>query len=269
MKGMPMKYLPTALALSALAAAPAAAQVAQPAVTVAPGDTLLTVNAEGRSFHAPDLAVFNAGVTTQGKTAAAALGENSRAMTEVIAALKRAGIAERDIQTSNLSINPLYSDPNRDAMLAARTAGQPYVPPAQPAVPQIIGYQATNTVSVRQRDLKNFGKVIDTLAAAGANQINGPMFQMDDAEPALNEARLDAVKTARERAELYATATGLKIVRILSLSEGGGYYGPPPVAFAKAERAAAPAPPPPPAPVQPGELQQTASVTVLYELAPR
>ena len=265
-----MKLFVTALALATLAAAPAAAQVAQPAVAVAPGDTLLTVNAEGRAFHAPELAVFSAGVTTQGKTAAAALGENSRAMTEVIAALKRAGIAERDIQTSNLSINPLYSDPNRDAMLAARTTGQPYVPPAEPAVPRIIGYQATNNVSVRQRDLKNFGKVIDTLAAAGANQINGPMFQMDNAEPALNEARLDAVRAARERGELYANATGLKIVRILSITEAGGYYGPPPVAFAVAERGGGPAPPPPPpAPVQPGELQQTANVTVLYELAPR
>jgi len=265
-----MKFFAPALLLAALSAPPAFAQAAQSAVAVAPGNTLLTVSAEGRTFRSPDVAMFSAGVTTQGKTAAAALGENSRAMTEVIAALKRSGIAERDIQTSNLSINPLYSDPNRDAMLAARTPGQPYVPPAQPAVPQIIGYQATNNVSVRQRDLKNFGKVIDTLAAAGANQINGPMFQMDDAEPALNEARLDAVKTARERAELYATATGLKIVRILSISEGGGYYGPPPVAFAKAERGMAPpAPPPPPAPIQPGELQQTASVTVLYELAPR
>jgi uncharacterized protein YggE len=249
---------------------PLFAQASQPAVAIAPGDTLLTVTAEGRTFRAPDVAVFSAGVTTQGQSAAAALAENSRAMTEVIAALKRSGIAERDIQTSNLSINPIYSDPNRDAMLAARTTGQPYVPPSQPGVPKIIGYQATNNVSVRQRDLKAFGKVIDTLAAAGANQINGPMFQMDNAEPALNEARLDAVRAARERAELYANATNLRIVRILSITEGGGYYGPPPVAFMAAERGGGPAPPPPPpAPVQPGELQQTASVTVLYELAPR
>jgi uncharacterized protein YggE len=157
-------------------------------------------------------------------------------------------------------------------MMAARMTGQPYVPPAEPSVPKIVGYPASNHVSVRQRDMKNFGTVIDTLAAAGANQINGPMFQMDNTEPALNEARLDAVKAARERAELYANATGLRIVRILSITEGGGYYGPPPVAFLRAgERSgpAAPPPPPPPAPVQPGELQQTANVTVLYELAPR
>jgi uncharacterized protein YggE len=95
------------------------------------------------------------------------------------------------------------------------------------------------------------------------------MFQMDNAEPALNEARLDAIKAARARAELYANATGLRIVRILSITEGGGYSGPPPGAFIAAERSGPAAPPPPPAPVQPGELQQTANVTVLYELAPR
>ena len=266
------RNLLAALALAALPATPAFAQAAQPAIEVAAGNTLLTVSAEGRSFREPDLAIFSAGVTTQGASAAAALAENSRAMTQVIAALKRAGIAERDIQTSNLSITPVYADPDRDAMMAARVSGQPYVPPPpDQRVPRIIGYQANNNVSVRQRDLDDFGEVIDTLAAAGANQINGPMFQMDQAEPALDEARLDAIRAARARAELYANATGLRIVRILSINEGGGYYGPPPVVFARAATmgGAPPPPPPPPAPVQPGELQMTTQVTVLYELAPR
>ena len=266
------RKLIAALALAALPAAPAFAQMAQPAIEVAAGNTLLTVTAEGKTFREPDMAVFNAGVTTQGNTAAGALAENSRAMTQVIAALKRAGIAERDIQTSNLSIQPIYADPNRDAMMAARVSGQPYVPPPpEQSVPRIVGYTANNNVSVRQRDLKDFGKVIDTLAAAGANQINGPMFQMDNQEPALDEARLDAIKAARARAELYANATGLRIERILSINEGGGYYGTPPVVFARAmgERGGGPPPPPPPAPVQPGELQMSFNVTVLYELAPR
>lgn len=251
--------------------APALAQMAQPTMEIAPGNTLLTVSAEGRSFREPDMAMFNAGVTTQGQSAREALAENSRAMTQVIDALRRAGIADRDIQTSNLSVQPVYADPNRDAVMAARVSGQPYIPPPpDQQVPRIIGYQANNSVSVRQRDLDDFGTVIDTLAAAGANQINGPMFQMDDADPALDEARLDAMRNARERAELYAGAAGLRIVRILSISEGGGYYGPPPVVFTTAARAGAPPPPPPPpAPVQPGELQMTANVAVLYELAPR
>ena len=266
------RYAPLlAGALLACALAPAAA-LAQPAppVTVAPGNTLLTVSAEGRSLRQPELAVFSAGVTTQGRTANAALAENSRAMARVIAELKSAGIAERDIQTSNLSINPIYSNPERDAMMAARMSGQPYVPlPPEQQIQKIIGYSVNNQVSVRQRKLGDYGKVIDTLVEAGANQVNGPMFQMDDADPALDEARVAAMKKARERADLYARAAGLRVARILSISESGGYYGPPPVVFAQAERGGVGAPPPPPpAPIQPGEMQMTTSVTVLYELAP-
>jgi uncharacterized protein len=263
------RYAPIlAGALLAAALAPGAA-LAQtpPPVTVSPGNTLLTVSAEGRSLRQPELAVFNAGVTTQGRTANAALAENSRAMTRVIAELKAAGIAERDIQTSNLSISPIYSDPNREAMMAARVTGQPYVPlPPEQQLTKIVGYNVSNNVSVRQRRLGDYGKVIDTLVSAGANQVNGPAFQMDDADPALDEARLAAMKKARERADLYARAAGLRVLRVLSISESGGYYGPQPVAFMRGESAASA--PPPPAPVQPGELQLTANVTVLYELTP-
>ena len=266
---MRIAVLFSSLALAAFAA-PAAAQLSPP-LEVAPGNTVLTVMAEGKTIRDPDLAVFNAGVTTQGQTAAAALAENSRAMEKVIAALRAAGVAERDIQTSNLSISPVYADPNRDAIMASRMSGQPYIPPPpELQVPKIVGYQASNNVAVRQRDLKRFGTVIDTLAGAGANQINGPMFQLDDPDPALDAARLEAVKTARARAELYAAATGLRIVRILSINEAGGYYGPPAVQFARAITVTASAPPPPPpAPIQPGELQMTTNVTMQFELGPR
>jgi uncharacterized protein len=257
--------LPLLLAASMVPAAASAQMAPSPVPVVAAGNSVLTVSAEGRSLRSPDVAVFNAGVTTQGKTAGEALGANSTAMARVIAALKRAGIAERDIQTSNLSLNPVYSDPNREAEIAARAARQPYVPP-EPRGPVIIGYQANNSVSVRQRRLDDFGRVIDTLVSAGANQVNGPAFQMDDPDPALDEARLDAMKKARARADLYARAAGLRVVRILSISESGGYFGPPPVAFAR--MASPSAPPPPPAPVQAGEVQLNANVTVLYELAP-
>lgn len=247
--------LPVALALATALSSPAMAQQVSPLPVVAAGHSVLTVTGEGRSLRAPDLAIFNAGVTTQGKTAGEALGENSRAMTQVIASLKRAGITERDIQTSNLSINPIYAEPRRlpDGSMEQRA-------------PVIVGYQASNNVSVRQRRLGDYGKVIDTLVASGANQVNGPSFQLDEADAALDEARVSAMKKARERAELYARAAGLRVVRILSITEGGGYYAPPPVMFARAD--SGPAAPPPPAPVQPGELQLTANVTVLFELAP-
>ncbi|QGN53608.1 SIMPL domain-containing protein [Novosphingobium sp. Gsoil 351] len=262
------RFAPALLSVLLCAAALPSGALAQPPppLTIAPGNTLLTVSAEGRSLRQPDLAVFNSGVTTQGKTAGEALGENSRAMTRVIAALKAAGIAERDIQTSNLSVNPIYSDPNRDAMMAARVNGTQYIPPPpEQQLQKIVGYTVSNNVSVRQRRLGDYGKVIDTLVAAGANQVNGPSFQMDDADPATDEARIAAMKKARERAELYARAAGLRVVRVLSISESGGYYGPPQVMFARGEAAMAP---PPPAPIQPGELQLNANVTVMYELAP-
>lgn len=264
---MMKRFLPLALLAASFASGPAAAQVQQPALAIEPGHSILTVNGEGRTFREPDVAVFSAGVTTQGQTAAEALAENSRSMTAVIAALKRAGIADRDIQTSNLSISPVYRDADREARLAAQ-AGRPYVPPANPGVPEIVGYQANNSVSVRQRKLGDYGKVIDTLAAAGANQINGPSFQMDDPEPATNEARVAAIRQARERAELYAGAAGLRIHRILSINDGGSYYGPPPVMFARVANTAGAPPPPPPSPVQAGEMQLTASVSMMFELAP-
>jgi len=261
--------LAAALAVSLLPLAPVQAQTPQPSLEMAPGHTLLTVNAEGRTLRRPDVAMFGAGVNTQGTDAAEALAANARAMTQVIAALKRAGVAERDIQTSNLSLSPIYSDPERDAMMAAQAAGRPYMPPPDDArMEQIVGYTARNTVSLRYRELDDYGAVVDTLVAAGANQVDGPNFQLDEPEPALDEARLDAIRAARQRAELYAGATGLRVVRILSISEGGGYYGPQQLVFNDAMSAGIKLGSPPPSPVQPGELQMTASVTVLYELAP-
>lgn len=243
--------LPAMIAISALAA-PAMAQQVGSAPAIQAGHTLLTVNAEGRSERAPDLALFNAGVTTQGKTAAAALAANSAAMTRVIAELKRAGIADRDVQTSNLNINPVYSEPRR---LPDGTMEQ--------KAPEIVGYQVSNNVSVRQRKLEDYGKIIDTLVTAGANQVNGPSFMLDKPDGALDAARAEAVKKARARADLYAGAAGLRVVRIVSISESGGYTPPRPVMYRmdSAEAAAAP-------PVAAGEVAMNVSVTVQFELAP-
>lgn len=245
-----------AFALAALTLAVPGAAIAHDVSTgpvVAAGNTLLTLTAEGRSNKAPDLAVFTAGVTSQGKTAGEALAANSADMNKVIAALKKAGIADRDIQTSNLSLSPMY-EPQRQL-----PSGEIY-----PPQPRISGYQVNNQVTVRQRDLKQFGRVLDTLVAAGANSVSGPSFQMDDNEAAADEARADAIAKARRRAELYARASGLRVLRILTITEGGGYMpGPQPV-FAKAammEVAEA-------TPVAAGEVSTQSSVTVLFELAP-
>jgi uncharacterized protein YggE len=244
-----------------------AQQVTPPVPTIAAGNSILTVTGQGEADTPPDIAVFSAGVETQAATAGQALAENSTRMSQVIAALKRAGIAERDIQTSNLSVNPIYSDPEQEARIAAQMGQpRPALPPYEAQVRKIIGYQVINTVTVRQRDLKNFGRVIDTLVTAGANQVNGPSFQLEEQEAALNKARAASMRDALAKAQLYAQAAGLRVVRPLTIAEGGGYYQPQPMfRSARAEMGASP---PPPAPIQPGELTMNASVTVTYELAP-
>ncbi|MBB4612233.1 SIMPL domain-containing protein [Novosphingobium taihuense] len=243
-----------AAACAALSPFAASAQTLSSGPVVGAGNTLLSISAEGKSVRTPDLAVFSAGVTTQGKTAGEALSENAQRMTAVIAALRKAGIAERDIQTSNLSVNPVYGQPKR---LPDGSFEQ--------TDPVIIGYQATNQVSVRQRKLDQYGKVIDTLVSAGANQVNGPAFQIDSPDGAMDEARLAAMSKARARADLYAKAAGLRVVRVLSISENGGWAPPPapPPMFARADMASAPKA----SPVAAGELEMTVTVNVSYELA--
>lgn len=249
-----MQFLKHALAPLALALAfpsVAMAHDAQSGPVLGTGDTLLTVSAEGRTARSPDLAVFSAGVTTQGKTASEAMSANAAAMTKVFAQLKKAGIADKDVQTSTINLNPIY--------------GQPVVDERGQIVREalIIGYQAMNLVSVKHRDLKGFGKVLDALVASGANQISGPGFEIENAAAAQDEARVNAMKAARARADLYASAAGLRVVRVVSISEGG-YNQPIPVMFAKAAMADA-APPPP---IAPGQVETSISVSVQYELAP-
>jgi hypothetical protein len=189
------------VALMAAAATPAAAQTVSPMPVQPISGTVLDVSAQGESLRTPDIATIGAGVVTQAADAASALRENSARMDRVIAALKRAGIADRDLKTSNISLQPQYRY-------------------AEKQPPVITGYQATNNVNVRFRDIAKAGQVLDALVATGANQINGPDLGLDKPEAAMDEARLDAIAKARARAELYAKATGLKVKRILAISEG-------------------------------------------------
>jgi uncharacterized protein YggE len=241
------------LAATALAfSAPAAFAQSAPVPAIEAGHTLLTVTAQGSSTREPDLASYTAGVTTQGATASEALSANSAQMTKVIAALKRAGIADKDVQTSNLSVSPVYANPKRLPDGNYEDAPQ-----------RIVGYQANNSVSVRQRRLADIGKVIDALVSAGANQVNGPNFQLSQPEAAMDEARIEAMKSARTRADLYAKASGLRVARIVSISESGG-YSPQPVMYVRKQAmdvAAAP-------PVAAGELEMNVNVTVQFELTP-
>ncbi|MFC3077647.1 SIMPL domain-containing protein [Phenylobacterium terrae] len=258
------------IAVFALFFAAATAVTAQPApaptLTITPGETLLNVTAEGRSRRQPDLAIFSAGVVTQAKTAGEALTANAQRMDAVIAALKRAGIAERDIQTSTLTLQPQYTQPRPPEPYPRRDPAGAVIEPAEPQAPRIIGYEARNSVQVRVRRLGEMGRVIDTLVSAGANQVDGPSFTVEEPEPALDEARVAAMQRARERAELYAKAAGLRVGRIISISEQGGYF---PVAeqiVVTGYRGGPAAPPPPPSPVQPGEVALGVNLTVQFAL---
>lgn len=247
-----MKTLSLLAATAMAASAPAALAQQAPAPAIESGHTMLTVTAQGSSTREPDLASYTAGVTSQGATASEALSANSAQMSKVIAALRRAGIADKDVQTSNLSVSPIYAQPKRLPDGNYEDGPQ-----------KIVGYQANNTVSVRQRKLADMGKVIDALVTAGANQVNGPNFQLSQPEAAMDEARVEAMKSARARADLYARAAGLRVARIVSISESNG-YSPQPVMFvrkAAADMAAAP-------PVAAGELEMNVNVTVQFELAP-
>ena len=205
-----------ALATLPLAAA-AGAQTPPPGQSVAPmvpaTGTVLDVTAEGRTTRVPDIATIRAGVVSQSPTAAAALADNAQRMTKVLAALKRAGVAPRDVATAQVGLSPQY-----------RYADN------QP--PVITGYQATNSVSVRFRDVAKSGTILDALVGEGANQIDGPNLSIDQPDAALDEARADAVKRARARAELYAKAAGMRVTRIVSIAENGeNSGGSPPVVF--------------------------------------
>lgn len=193
--------------LVGVAAVPSAA-LAQDGTIRPIAGTRLDISATGTVSRVPDLAIISAGVVTRATTASGAIADNATRMARVRAALKRAGIADRDIQTSSINLNPDYRYQD----------GKP---------PVLTGYQASNNVSIRFRDIRSSGRILDALVAEGANQINGPTLTIDKPEAAYDEARGSALAVGRARAELYARSLGMRVVRLLSVSESGGYSRPP------------------------------------------
>lgn len=227
--------------LGALAlAAPALAQT--PPIVTSTG-TVLDIQAEGRTTRIPDIATIRAGVVAQAPSAAAALADQASRMARVLAALKRAGVQPRDLATATIGLSPQYRYQD----------GQP---------PQITGYQATNSVAVRFRDVARAGGILDALVASGANQIDGPDLSIDQPDGALDEARLDGMKRARARAQLYARAAGLHVSRIVSISEEAADAGGPrpPMVYARAIVAKESTE------IAPGEKDVTVTVQVRFQL---
>jgi uncharacterized protein YggE len=203
-----MKNALVAALMLGAAAVPTAAAAQQSTINQTIAGTRLDVNATGEVTRVPDLAIISTGVVTRAASASSAIQQAAARMARVREALRQAGIADRDIQTSNISLSPQYIYANN-----------------QP--PKLNGYSASDQLSVRFRDIANTGKILDALVAEGANQINGPNLTIDKPEAALDEARAKAVAIGRARADLYARSLGLRVARIVSMSESGGYAPPP------------------------------------------
>ncbi|WBL79186.1 SIMPL domain-containing protein [Bradyrhizobium xenonodulans] len=225
---------PAVLSITSLAAAFAATLLATPA-RADDFPSAITVSGEATMSAAPDLAQIDAGVANDAKSAKEASDANNAAMGKVLLALKGAGIAEKDYQTSRLSLQPQY--------------GQNKSTGASP----VVGFRASNRVTVKIRDVTKVATIIDTLVSAGANDIGNISFEVTQASKLLDDAREQAVADARRKAEIYAKATGVTLGAPISVAEGGA-----PVPLFKARMATAPMAAP--AAVAPGE--ETLSVTV-------
>jgi uncharacterized protein YggE len=216
-----------------LLATPALAQTAPPAMISVTGEASVSV--------APDLAQIDAGVTSEAKTAREASDANNAAMGKVLLALKGASIDEKDFQTSRLSL-------------------QPQAAPNRPGPTSIVGYRASNRVTIRLRDVTKVASVIDTLVAAGANDVGGINFTVSQTSKLLDEAREQAIADARRRAEIYAKAAGVTLGAPLSITEEGG-HGPIPYRKMAAGMAAS-------TPVAQGEETLQVTVSVSWAIKP-
>ncbi len=224
------------LAASALAGVGAPQLIRAESTDPKPGT--ISVGGTGSVETEPDTATTSFGVVTQGATAKEAMAQNSTAMTNVIEALKRAGVAAKDLQTQYVSLDPRYDNQGRE----------------------VQGYNASNSVVARVRDLTQVGSVIDAAIAAGANGVSGPSLSREDRDKLYNDALEKAVADAKSKAEVLARAAGVAVGPVQSVSEnqqGGG--GPMPMGYAM--RAAGDA-----TPIEAGTTQITASVRVVFTL---
>src|SRR4051812_42597850 len=186
----------------ALATLLAAAVLIAPARAEDAPIAAISVTGEAQISVAPDLAQIDAGVTTEAKTAREASEANNAAMGKVLLALKGAGVDEKDYQTSRLSLQPQYA-PNR-------TGPSP-----------VVGYRASNRVTVRIPDVTKVAGIIDVLTGAGANELGGITFVVSQASKLLDDAREKAIVDARRKAEIYAKAAGVSLGEPLNISEAG------------------------------------------------
>jgi uncharacterized protein YggE len=217
--------------------------LALPSALSAAETARITVTGEGRVAATPDMATLSLGVTSRGETAKAAMDETSAGVAALLEALRAAGIEPRDVQTTGLSLNPVWNSSSYDS-----------------APPKIEGFAASNTVTVRVRALDGLGGLLDTVLETGANTFNGLEFGLAEPEPKRDEARAAAVADARRKAELLAAAAGVTLGPIVTIAEDQGMDAPQPMFRMEAAMASDAVP------VAAGELTVTARVTIVWEI---
>jgi uncharacterized protein YggE len=203
----------------------------------------ISVTGSGTASGRPDTAEVTTGVITQAATAVRALAQNSVATDKVLKAVLALGIAEKDIQTSRINVTPQRRQGRQEAY-----------------PPDIVGYEVGNQLRVKVRNLDMLGRLLDELVTQGANNLGGVRLFVAEPAPVLDQARTKAVADARRKAELYATAAGVKLGRVLSIREGGAVVPRPEGVPMRAMVAAAAVP------VAPGEQEFEASINITYAL---
>lgn len=209
----------------------------------------ITVVGEGIATARPDMGIVTVGVVSQAPRARDALAQNSKSMSEVIAAVKETGIESRDIETSQISLQPQYSYPQGGSREA----------------PKLVAYQASNNISIRVRDLDKLGTLLDRLVTSGANQIRGVELTVGEPGPMRDAARTAAMKDAARKAGILADAAGVSVVRVFSIIEDVA-DAPRPMALRMSAEAA---PGRPPVPIEAGEQEIRGRVTAVFEIAPK
>ncbi len=209
----------------------------------------LSLSGHGEVAAKPDIAIVRLGVEKQAREARQALHMASEAMTAVFAVLReRWNVAEKDMMTSGFSVTPQYVHPKK---AYERKQG-----------PKLVGYRVSNMLTVRVRDLKALGGILDDLVRSGSNRISGISFTIDDPQPLRDEARRRAVRDALRKARLYAEEAGFDLGPVLNMSERGGSM-PRPVMLDGIRAMAAKAIP---VPVAPGERTISADVSITWEI---
>jgi uncharacterized protein YggE len=240
----------TRLIAALLLATPATAVLAQTTAPATPGaieptGPVVTLSVTESVDAAPDKATVNTGVETRALTAKDAMAQNATKVDQLIAALLKAGIERRDIQTSGINLNPQYDYTNRKDSEG----------------PRFIGYQANNMLTVMIRKLDKAGETIDAMVNAGATNINGPAFGITDTTKLEEQARAKAVKTAATRAAFYAQAAGYRSARLLAISETGEPARP--LIYAEARMSASSVPA---TKIEPGQLSTSITLNFRYML---